>query len=336
VETGRVPVGPDASLRLTRYQGGAKGPVLLAPGFGMAARSYLGRTTPTNLTEYLVEHGYDVWLFDYRASIDLPSCRTDFTLDEIATVDWPAAVAQVRERTGAPSVQAFGHCVGSSSLLMALGAGLPGVRAAVCSQFSLHPRTSVLNHLKCALRVGQLAHTAGLRGLSPDDERRLTNVLADLALWMVPMPRHESCGRPICRFINSVYGCTHTHAALDDATHRYLDDAFDYGNTNTLAHLALVMRRRLAVDAQGRDVYTQHPERLALPVHFLAGAHNFIFKPAGTEATLRWLRSHNDPSLYSCSWLADYAHLDAIVGRDAARDVYPDVLGHLERHPVMG
>ena len=164
VETGRVPVGPDARLRLTRYEGGTKGPVLLAPGFGMAARSYLGRTTPTNLTEYLVEHGYDVWLFDYRASIDLPSCRTEFTLDEIATVDWPAAVAKVRERTGAPGVQAFGHCVGSSSLLMALGAGLSGVQAAVCSQFSLHPHTSLLNHVKCALRVGQLAHAAGLRG----------------------------------------------------------------------------------------------------------------------------------------------------------------------------
>ncbi len=94
VETGQVPVGGDARLKLTRYKGGSKGPVLLAPGFAMAARSYLGRTTPMNLTEHLFEHGYDVWLFDYRASIDLPSAHTDFTLDEIATVDWPAAVAR--------------------------------------------------------------------------------------------------------------------------------------------------------------------------------------------------------------------------------------------------
>ena len=240
------------------------------------------------------------------------------------------------KRQGAPWVQAFGHCVGSSSLLMALGAGMDGVRSAVCSQFSLHPHTSLLNHVKCTLRVGQISHAVGLRGLVPDDERRWTNVAADLALHLVPMPRHEACGRAICRFINAVYGCTHTHAALDDATHRSLDDAFGYGNTKTLQHLALIMRRRLAVDAHGGDVYTQRPERLALPIHFLAGAHNYIFRPAGTEATLQWLRGHNDPSLYTCSWLADYAHLDGIVGRDAAVDVYPAVLDHLERHPVMG
>ncbi len=330
VETGQVPVGGDARLKLTRYNGGPKGPVLLAPGFAMAARSYLGRTTATNLTEYLFENDYDVWLFDYRASIDLPSSHTDFTLDEIATVDWPAAVAEVRTRTGADTVQLFGHCVGSSSILMALGAGMTGVRSAVCSQFSLHPHTSLLNQLKCTLRVGQLAHALHVRGLVPDDERNWTNVAADVALRLVRMPRGEACGRPICRFINAVYGCTHTHAALDEPTHRSLDDAFGYGNTRTLEHLALIMRRRLTVDAAGDDVYLQHPERLAVPIHFLAGAHNYIFKPSGTEATLAWLRSHNDPGLYSCANLADYAHLDGIVGRNAARDVYPSVLAHLD------
>jgi cholesterol oxidase len=296
----------------------------------MAARSYLGRTTSTNLTEYLFDNDYDVWLFDYRASIDLPSARTDFTLDEIATIDWPAAVAEVRARSGADTVQLFGHCVGSSSILMALGAGMTGVRSAVCSQFSLHPHTSLLNHLKCTLRVGQLAHALHVRGLVPDDERNWTNVAADVALRLVPMPRGEACGRPMCRFINAVYGCTHTHAALDEPTHRSLDDAFGYGNTRTLEHLALIMRRRLTVDAQGRDVYLQHPERLAVPIHFLAGSHNYIFKPSGTAATLAWLRSHNDPGLYSCANLPDYAHLDGIVGRNAARDVYPSVLAHLD------
>ena len=331
VDDGTVPVGPDARVRLTRYHGGTKGPVLLAPGFGMAARSYLGRTTETNLTEYLVEQGYDVWLFDYRASIDLPSSHSDFTVDAIATTDWPAAVAEVLARTGAETVQAFGHCVGSSSLLMALGAGLTGVRSAVCSQFSLHPHTSLLNRVKCTLRVGQLAHELGLRGIAPDTRRTAAGVATDLALHLVPMPRHEACGRSICRFINAVYGCTHTHAALNEATHEALDGAFGYGNTETLQHLALIMRRRLAVDATGDDVYTRAPERLALPIHFLAGAHNYIFRPSGTETTLEWLRAHNDPELYSCSWLADYAHLDGLVGRDAARDVFPAIVAHLDR-----
>jgi cholesterol oxidase len=323
-------VGPDARLKLTRFRGGDRGPVLLAPGFGMAASSYLGRTTPTNLTEFLFEAGYDVWLFDYRASIELPSSRTEFSIDDVATVDWPEAVAEVRSRTGAPSVAAFGHCVGSSSLLMALGAGLDGVHAAVCSQFSLHPHTSLLNQVKCTLRVGAILHDLGLRGVAPDRRRTIVNAFADVAMAAVPMPSGEHCGQAVCRFINSIYGCTHTHAALDDATHRSLVGAFGYGNSRALAHLATIMRRHRCVDEQGRDVYLQNPERLAIPIHFLAGAHNYIFRPSGTEATLEWLRGHNDPRLYSCTYLPDYAHLDGLIGRSAHEDVFPAILAHLE------
>ena len=46
---------------------------MLAPGYGNAARAFALDTVPTNFTEYLGEHGYDVWLLDYRASPDLPS-----------------------------------------------------------------------------------------------------------------------------------------------------------------------------------------------------------------------------------------------------------------------
>ena len=60
-----------ATLRLTRYRGGKKGPVLLAPGFGTPTLAYSIDTVDTNLPEALFASGYDVWLFDYRASPDL-------------------------------------------------------------------------------------------------------------------------------------------------------------------------------------------------------------------------------------------------------------------------
>ena len=66
-----------------------RGPVLLAPGFGMSTAAFATDTIDTNLTEYLVEHGYDVWLFDPRWSPDLQSSRSSFSLDDVATVDWP-------------------------------------------------------------------------------------------------------------------------------------------------------------------------------------------------------------------------------------------------------
>jgi cholesterol oxidase len=100
-------------LRLSRFRGGAKGPVILSPGFGTSALAYTLDTTETNFPEYLFEHGYDVWVLDYRASPALPSAGTQFSLDDIARYDYPAAVDTVRAATGRESVQIMAHCVGS-------------------------------------------------------------------------------------------------------------------------------------------------------------------------------------------------------------------------------
>ena len=116
---------PDGvTLRLTRYQGGSKGPVILSHGLGVSSLIFSTDTIDTNLTEYLFAHGYDVWLLDYRNSIALPASADLATGDDVATKDYPAAVAKVRELTGARSVQMVVHCWGSTTFFMAMLAGL--------------------------------------------------------------------------------------------------------------------------------------------------------------------------------------------------------------------
>ena len=58
-------------LRLTRFEGGPKGPVILSPGFGTSALAYTIDTTDTNFPEYLYERGYDVWVLDYLSLIHI-------------------------------------------------------------------------------------------------------------------------------------------------------------------------------------------------------------------------------------------------------------------------
>jgi cholesterol oxidase len=327
-------LGGDAWLRLTRYEGGRRGPVVLAPGFGMTATSFLIDTVDTNLVEHLVERGYDTWLLDYRASIDLPSATSSFTLDDIATVDWPAAVAEIRRVSGAGSVQALGHCVGSGSLMMALAAGLADVRSAVCMQFTLHPVTSALNLFKANLKVDTALGRIGLHKVAPLTGRswmRVPNTALDLALRAVPMPRAERCGKALCRWINAIYGSTHAHDQLDDATHDQLDDMFGVGNLMALGQVRQIMHRRLVVDNAGREVYTRHPDRLRLPILLVQGERNAIFHPEGSMRTLRWLQTANEPSLYERVVLRGYGHLDALIGRSAATDVFPVLSGYLDR-----
>src|SRR6201991_3506651 len=138
-EVHSVPTSDGTAVRLTRYRFGSKGPLVLAPGYGNAARAFAIDTVPKNFVQYLGEHGYDVWLLDYRASPDLPSSDTQFTVDDIALRDWPAAVETIRRETGQDTVQAMGHCVGGLSLFMAIGGGMEGLRSATFSSLAGNP-----------------------------------------------------------------------------------------------------------------------------------------------------------------------------------------------------
>ena len=89
-------------LRLTRYNGGGKGPLIVLHGLGTSSILYSLDTIPTNFLEFCLERDYDVWLFDTRLSIACPwaSSLHNFTIDDLANYDIPAAVDKVLELTG--------------------------------------------------------------------------------------------------------------------------------------------------------------------------------------------------------------------------------------------
>jgi cholesterol oxidase len=215
---------------------------------------------------------------------------------------------------------------------MAILAGLQGIRAAVCAQFPMHPASSAFNRLKARLHTANAFASAGIAGVAPDIRRSPGDELLDLALRAVPMPAEERCGQAVCRWVNAIYGGTHRHAQLNDATHRALNDMFGFGNIESLEHLSLMMGRGLAVTATGGDDYFEHPARLAgTRLLLLQGLKNRIFRPVGMLRTLGWLRSANPNGDFRLVMLPGYAHLDAIVGTRAAMDVFPQVVEFLDR-----
>ncbi|POZ99264.1 hypothetical protein C4E44_35910, partial [Pseudomonas sp. MWU12-2312b] len=89
-------------------------------------------TIQTNLLEYLCKHDYDVWLLDFRVSILLPASKHEWNGDQIAQYDYKAAIAQIRQATGARDVQCVVHCYGATTFFMSMLAGLQDVRSVVC------------------------------------------------------------------------------------------------------------------------------------------------------------------------------------------------------------
>jgi cholesterol oxidase len=269
----------DTRLRLTRYQGGTKGPVILSHGMGTSSRIFSIDTIETNLLEYLYAHSYDVWLLDTRVSIELPASAMPFSGDQIATHDYPDAVALVRQLTGCPSVQIVAHDFGSVTFFMAMLAGLEGVRSAVSSQVATHFVAPALTRPKSAPSTPDLFYE---------------------------------------------------HGQLNRATRNALRELFGTPNTVTFEHLATMVTKGSLCTAEGNDTYLPYLDRLAIPITFIHGAENAYFLPQSTEKTFAALRKHNDPRLYQRHVVTGYGHSDCIVGENAARDVYPLILTHLE------
>jgi cholesterol oxidase len=324
---------PDGvGLRLTRYPAGDRGPVLLTHGLGVSSFIFALDTIETNLVEYLCAHGYDVWLLDCRTSVDLPACRRQSTLDDVALLDYPAAVARVRAVTGARDIQVVAHCLGSVAFLAAMLAGLDGVRSAVCSQATLHLRPPRLGRLKAGIYLPNLLSTLGVESLSAYADRHANwkSRLFDLALRMQPVDFEERCTSPVCRRIVLLYSHVFRHDRLNTATHDHLHELFGVANIAAFEHLTRIVREGRLVAADGRDAYLPHLERLAIPITFLHGEENGCFLPEGSEKTLELLGTTNGWELYRREAIAGYGHSDCIFGRDAARDVYPFILRHLE------
>ena len=317
-------------LKLTRFKGGAKGPVLLTPGFGTSTLAYTVDTVDTNLPEYLFERGYDVWLLDYRSSPDLPSASRQFTLDDIARHDYPAAIATVREKTGADSVQVMAHCVGSLTFQMAQAIGLQGVRSAICSQLTLHPRPPALTKIKSGLYLAELIKGAGIDTFTTDFDDDWANRTLDFVMRLYPT-RYQESASPVVRRIQFMYGDVIKLDKLNQATFEMIPAMFGVANLSTFLHLARIMRAGHAVGSEGDETYLPHADRLAMPIAFLHGEENNLFRPEGSAETMRVLAERNGASWYTRHVIPDYAHMDCFIGKDAHRDVYPIVAAELDR-----
>lgn len=324
------PAEDGIGLRLTRYQGGKKGPVLLSPGYGTSTLAFSIDTIDTNLPEYLFANGYDIWLFDYRASPALPASRTQFSLDDVATKDYPAAVAKVREITGAADIQVMVHCVGSLTFLMSMLSGkLQGIRSAICSQLSFFPVTSPENEVKAAFNIGSFLEGLGIDTINTDfDSDQWDDILADAILKLnLDGP---PCNSAVCRRIWMIYGEVFGHSQLNDATHQAVHEMFGIANVTAFNHILTMIREGKIVDKDGNDVYLPNIGRLKIPLTLFQAEDNKLFLPEGTEKTFNLLSEKNGADGYQLIVVPKYQHMDCFIGKNAASDIFPTILAQLD------
>jgi hypothetical protein len=309
-----------------------KGPVIAVHGAGVRANIFRP-PTPRTLVDALVEAGYDVWLENWRASIDLPANR--WTLDQAAVFDHPSAVQRVVEETGCDRVKAIVHCQGSTSFLMAAMAGLlPQVTTIIANAVSMHPVVPRLSALKmrCIPAFGYLSDY-----MNPQWGLGAPTLPAKLIDLLVRLTHHE-CRNAVCKHVSFTYGSGFPslwrHENLTPATHDWIGHEFGPCPLSFFLQMLRSVRAGRIVAVEDRrelpsDVLAEPPKTDARVV-FMAGEKNQCFLPDSQVRSFEYLNAarKNYHALYV---FPGYSHLDPFLGRNAAQDVFPILVRELDR-----
>jgi cholesterol oxidase len=347
--------GDGIRLWLTRYRHAdpAAKPVLLIHGLAQGSLIYSTDTVDPNMAAAMAEAGHDVWLLDYRLSNMLPDPvpQGGWSMDEIARYDIPAAVAYVYSACGDQPVSIFAHCVGATSVAMAILKGwlrVPGTdrqRVACVAFNAIHPWTMPSSVNEFRARFGSFFRDVlGSDQLDPIPVPRpsATQVLFDRIAFSVARydeeggdhrrSRHTEDPATVCDRMTFLYGRMWRHTNLDPRTHAALPTLMGPGAGDVYRQLYYFALHERLTDHEGRNTYLTEANILdnwkEIPTFFFHGEESMVFNPQSAERSAIRLDAiiNRDSAARQTPVrllrVPGFGHMDVVFAKDAHETVY--------------
>jgi alpha-beta hydrolase superfamily lysophospholipase len=305
-------------------------PVLLVCGLAMRANSFYDAPSRPTLVDALVHEGYDVWVENWRTSIDLPA--EDYTLDGAAVYDHPAAIRTIRSRTDAEKLSAIAHCMGSTSLAMSVVAGLANeLHTVVSSAVSLHVHLDSRSKRRLATLLPVSSLLLRMRGADPQWAARAPSVKAASLARMAQLAI-RNYRNPLNAAATFIYGSRADGMwqldQLDADTLDWLGREFGYSPFSFFRQIRESAREGQVVPVEGLPQLPPDLAERPPPDHvrftFLAGMRNQFFLASGQERTYKEF-DKAQPRRHRWVPLEGYSHLDVLIGRRWYSDVFPHI-----------
>jgi lysosomal acid lipase/cholesteryl ester hydrolase len=299
-----------------------------------------------NLVSYLLDNGYtDVWCLDMRMSnrhsYNLFPHR--YTFDDIALYDYPPALDIIRSQVGDRPLHVIAHCLGSVTFMMSVfGKAVTGVTSLVANSVGLTPRVPRWSKLKLRSAPTMVEHVLGFPNLNPrwaDDPALTRGKLFSKAVSLF----HRECDVPACHMLSLMWGtgwpALYSHDNLADVTHRRGGDLYGATSMNYYRHVSKMVRagsRPLKFEmgkpehAALPDDYFAYAREIETPVLLTTGADNNVFTDSNIVCYERLRALGCDQ--HELKIYPGYGHQDVFMGKDVARDCFPDMLDFIRRH----
>lgn len=317
-----VPAHPDPS----------KLPVVLCHGLGLNATFWT--ITDNHLPAQLNARGYDVYVFDIRASgengkigrLDRINARlrqtpfrergeASWNVDDLMRYDVPAILDYVQRESGHDRVNWIGHSMGGMLMFPFL-------------ELNEHPE-------RIANFVG-MGSTITLAVTPQKDMLQANRALRALSRFASP----GRMGRPLTYFrlpgMSTIDKFYFSDDNVDDRTvSRFYGYTLEDPGPGAFRQLDSYLQFGHMLSADQRLDYARLLHRVRTPILMVAGQADIISDIPSTEITYRALSSPDKTLMKfgtSFGQVADYGHCDLVWSRHAPREIFPPVIDWLDQH----
>ncbi|MCB9759823.1 MAG: alpha/beta fold hydrolase [Alphaproteobacteria bacterium] len=308
----RTPDGWELDLR---HYPGEGPPVLLVHGMG--ANHYNWDFRPeVSFAYYLHQQGWDVWVPELRGDMGARApdrkAAKNFTFDDHARLDLPAAVDAVLAETGEPQLFWVGHSMGGMLLYAALAQFPERITAGVTIGAPANFRDPNRIH-NAARRAGWLVPRRGR--LANNFWYTVSRVFGDRNPIYTVLSNKENLDWPVTRGLGAV--------ALEDMSRP------------TVKQVHLWLREGEFTDVEGHP-WVRPPDE-PVPMLVVAGSVDKVAVPSTVAAACD---VYEDCEFVlagrETGFSTDYGHIDPVVGATARGEIYPLVSGFLAEHLPSG
>lgn len=300
-----------------------KFPVLLCHGMG-SNRHDLDFGREKSLAKFLHRNGYDVWVVELRGAgaSTRPRWwngrRYDWCFDDYVAHDLPAAIRLILRHTGASAVHWVGHSMGGMlayPIMQTVDEGLIRTATTIGAPLMTDKKNAELAGLLNPLGLRLLSllpyvpqrFTVGLGAVS-ESLLELALTRMDGLLWNSRNMEREDL-RELARL------------AVENLPVALLRQMHNWYETSSFSSFYQSWN------------YVEHLRRVKTPLFVIAGAADGLCPPedcrlaydlvASTEKRFAVFGTESGCKL-------DYGHVDLVLGREAFREVFPEILGWLE------
>ena len=306
-----------------------KEPVLLIHGAGVRSNVF-NPPNQKNLLHILAEEGYDVWLENWRGSID---CEiNEWDLDIVAKNDHPAAVEEVCRITNVSSIKAIIHCQGSTSFIISAILGLlPQVSMIISNAVSLHPIVPSFSKIKINYLLPVVKPLTNFLNphwgdFPPDLKAKILRTFVNLTHW----ENDTNVGKFVSFTYGSGFPALWELNNLTEETKEWIRGEFGNVPISFFDHIKKCINANQLVSNNNNVHYASIKPKTDTRIAFFAGKLNKCFKSESQEKSWQYFNSIKS-SYHSLHLIEEYSHLDIFFGKNALNDVFPLMIKELNQ-----